>query len=98
MIKGAEDESEEWIPKHQNISFNSPVSPAFRESVRYGEQKLYVRGKELVGTRDPRTHEFSVRLCAMDVERSGQGLDLLVLIALCGALIERSVKGGLMEP
>jgi ATP-dependent Lon protease len=75
---------------------NSPVPPAFRESVRYGEQNLYVRAKELVGDRDPRAHEFSIQLRAMDVERSGQGLGLPVLIALCGSLIERSVKGGLI--
>jgi len=75
---------------------NSPVPPAFRESVRYGEQNLYVRAKELVGDRDPRGHEFSIQLRAMDVDRSGQGLGLPVLIALCGALIERSVKGGLI--
>ena len=75
---------------------NSPVPPAFRESVRYGEQNLYVRAKELVGDRDPRAHEFSIQLRAMDVERSGQGLGLPVLIALCSALIERSVKGGLI--
>lgn len=75
---------------------NAPVPPAFRESVRYGEQNLYVRAKELVGDRDPRAHEFSIQLRAMDAERSGQGLGLPVLIALCGALIERSVKGGLI--
>ncbi|MCL6447257.1 MAG: BREX system Lon protease-like protein BrxL [Armatimonadetes bacterium] len=75
---------------------NSPVPPAFRESVRYGEQNLYVRAKELVGDRDPRGHEFSIQLRAMDVDRSGRGLGLPVLIALCGALIERSVKGGLI--
>src|SRR5208337_726858 len=28
---------------------NAPVSPAFRESVRYGEQNLYTRAKDLVG-------------------------------------------------
>ncbi|AFV12390.1 putative ATP-dependent Lon protease [Thermacetogenium phaeum DSM 12270] len=75
---------------------NAPVPPAFRESVRYGEQNLYVRAKELVGDRDPRAHEFSIQLRAMDAERSGQGLGLPVLIALCSALIERSVKGGLI--
>ena len=32
---------------------NAPVPPAFRESVRYAEQNLYVRAKELVGDRDP---------------------------------------------
>lgn len=75
---------------------NAPVPPAFRESVRYGEQNLYIRAKELVGDRDPRAHEFSIQLRAMDVDRSGQGLGLAVLIALCSALIERSVKGGLI--
>ena len=75
---------------------NAPVPPAFRESVRYGEQNLYTRAKELVGDRDPRSHEFSVQLRAIDHDRSGQGLGLSVLVALCGGLIERSVKGGLI--
>ncbi len=75
---------------------NAPVPPAFRESVRYGEQNLYTRGKELVGDRDPRSHEYSVQLRAMDVERAGDGLGLPVLLALCSGLIERSTKGGLI--
>ena len=75
---------------------NTPVPPAFRESVRYGEQNLYVRAKELVGDRDPRSHEFSIQLRSMDIDSSGQGLGLAALIALCCGLIERSVKGGLI--
>jgi ATP-dependent Lon protease len=75
---------------------NAPVPPAFRESVRYGEQNLYTRSKELVGDRDPRAHEFSVQLRAMDADKAGGGLGLAVLIALCSGLLERSVKGGLI--
>jgi ATP-dependent Lon protease len=75
---------------------NTPIPPAFRESVRYGEQNLYVRAKELVGDRDPRSHEFSIQLRSMDIESSGQGLGLTALIALSCGLIERSVKGGLI--
>jgi ATP-dependent Lon protease len=75
---------------------NAPVPPAFRESVRCGEQNLYSRGKELVGDRDPRSHEFSLQLRAMDSDRSGHGLGLPVLVALCGSLMERSTKGGLI--
>jgi ATP-dependent Lon protease len=75
---------------------NAPVPPAFRESVRFGEQNLYTRAKELVGDRDPRGHEFSVQLRAIDADTSGQGVGLGVLAALCGALIERSLKGGLI--
>ena len=72
------------------------MPPSFRESVRYGEQNLYIRSKELVGDRDPRAHEFSIQLRAIDADTSGQGLGLAVLISLCGALIERSTKGGLI--
>jgi len=57
---------------------------------------IYIRAKELVGDRDPRAHEFSIQLRAMDVDHSGQGLGLPVLVALCSGLIERSVKGGLI--
>ncbi len=75
---------------------NAPIPPAFRESVRCGEQNLYSRAKELVGDRDPRSHEFTVQLRAMDTDRSGYGLGLPVLLALCGSLMERSTKGGLI--
>lgn len=75
---------------------NAPVPPAFRESVRFGEQNLYSQAKRLVGDRDPRGHEFSVQLRAMDTDRSGHGLGLPVLLALCGSLMERSTKGGLI--
>lgn len=73
---------------------NQPVPPAFRESVRIGEQNLYVRAKELVGDRDPREHEFSIQMRAMDAERSGAGLGVPVLVALCGALLGKNTRGG----
>ena len=75
---------------------NAPAPPAFRESARYAEQNLYAKARELVGDRDPRAHEFSVQLRAMDNERTGAGLGLPVLMALCGGLLEKSVKGGLI--
>ena len=75
---------------------NSPIPPAFRESVRYAEQNLYARAKELVGDRDPRSHEFSVQLRAMDNERTGAALGLPVLLSLCSGLLEKSIKGGLI--
>lgn len=73
---------------------NQPVPPAFRESVRIGEQNLYTRSKELVGDRDPREHEFSIQMRAMDADRSGVGVGLPVLIALCGALLGKNTRGG----
>ena len=75
---------------------NAPVPPAFRESVRYAEQNLYTRAKELVGDRDPRAHELSVQLRAMDNDRTGADVGLPALMALCSGLLEKSVKGGLI--
>ena len=75
---------------------NAPVPQPFRESARYAEQNLYTRARELVGDRDPRAHEFSVQLRAIDHDRSGASLGLPVLLALCGALLEKSLKGGLI--
>jgi len=75
---------------------NTPPPPAFRESVKVGEQNLYVLAKKIVGDRDPRAHEFSVQLRAMDADRTGAGLGLPVLVALSGALLERNTKGGLI--
>jgi len=75
---------------------NAPVPPAFRESVRYAEQNLYTRAKELVGDRDPRAHEFSVQLRAMDNDRTGAGVGLPALMALCSVLLEKSIRGGLI--
>jgi len=75
---------------------NTPPPPAFRESVKVGEQNLYTLAKKLVGDRDPRAHEFSIQLRAMDADRGGVGLGLPVLVALTGALLERNTKGGLI--
>jgi len=73
---------------------NQPPAAAFRESVKVGEQNLYTRAKELVGDRDPREHEFSIQMRAMDADRSGSGLGLPVLVALCGALLGKNTRGG----
>ena len=73
---------------------NHPVPPAFRESVRIGEQNLYARTGEFVHDRDPRSHEFSIQLRPFDADKSGNGLGLPVLVACVGALLERSTRGG----
>lgn len=75
---------------------NQPAPPAFKESVRCAEQNLYTRAKELVGDRDPRQHEFSIQLRAFDSAKSGAGVGVGVLLALCSSLLQKSVKGGLM--
>lgn len=75
---------------------NKPVPPAFKESMGYAEQNLYARARQLVGDKDPRHHEFTAQLRAFDVSKSGAKLGLASLIALCTALLKKSVRGGLI--
>src|SRR5947208_15238285 len=51
---------------------------------------------ELVGDRDPREHEYSVQLRAMDADKAGARLGLPVLVALCGSLLCRNTRGGMI--
>lgn len=75
---------------------NKPVPPAFRESMGYAEQNLYARAQQLVGDKDPRHHEFTAQLRAFDSAKAGGKLGLGCLVALCTALLKRSVRGGLI--
>lgn len=49
-----------------------------------------------MGDRDPRGHEFAIQLRAMDNDKSGAGISLPAMIALCSGLLERSLRGGLI--
>ena len=75
---------------------NRPAPSQFQESVRYAEQNLYSKSKELVGDRVPRAHEFSIQLRAFDASKSGNGMGMAVLISLCSSLLEKNTKGGLV--
>lgn len=75
---------------------NRPAPQQFQESVRYAEQNLYSKAKELLGDRDPRSTEFSLQLRAFDASKSGNGMGMGVLMGMCSAILERSTKGGLV--
>jgi len=75
---------------------NKPAPPQFQESVRFAEQNLYSKSKELIGDRDPRSHEFSIQLRAFDASKSGNGMGMAVLIGMCSAVLEKNIKGGLV--
>lgn len=73
----------------------SPPAP-FRESVKIAEQNLYTRSRELVGDRNPKEHEFAVQIRSFDAAKNGSQVGVSVLIALCSALLGRSLKGGII--
>jgi len=75
---------------------NKPIPPAFRESIGCAEQNLYARASQLVGDKDPRHHEFTTQLRAFDASKSGAKIGVAALVALCTALLKKSVRGGLI--
>ncbi len=75
---------------------NKPVPPAFRESMGFAEQNLYARPQQLIGDKDPRQHEFTAQLRAFDAAKTGGKIGVACLIALCTAVLKRSVRGGLI--
>jgi len=75
---------------------NKPVPPAFSESIKQAEQNLLARAHELVGDRDPRRTEFTVQLRAFDAAKTGSALGVPALLALSSALLEKSLRGGMI--
>lgn len=75
---------------------NQPPPSAFKESLRYAEQNLYARASELVGDREPRSHEFTVQLRSFDAAKQGGQTGIGSLVALCSALLKKPVRGGLI--
>ena len=75
---------------------NRPAPAPFQESVRYAEQNLYSKSRELLGDREPRSHEFSIQLRAFDAAKSGSGVGMAVLVGLCSSILEKHIKGGLV--
>ena len=75
---------------------NKPVPQAFQKSVRFAQQNLYSHAVQLVGDRDPRGHEFSLQLRSFDASKKGAKLGVPAFIAMCSALLKKSVRGGLI--
>jgi ATP-dependent Lon protease len=75
---------------------NRPAPQPFQESVRFAEQNLYAQAKLLIGDRDPRSHEFSIQLRAFDISKNGGSLGLPILLAMSSALLQKSLKSGLV--
>ncbi len=74
---------------------NKPIPPAFKESMSVAESNLYSRANSLVGDNDPRHREFTVQLRAFDAAKSGSKIGVACLVALCGAMLRKSTRGGL---
>jgi ATP-dependent Lon protease len=75
---------------------NKPTPTKFRESADVAIQNLYSKAQVLVGDRDPKSHEFNIQLRAFDASKSGSSLGVATLLGLGSALLQKSLKGGMV--
>ncbi len=75
---------------------NQAAPAPLRESFKVAEQNLIAQGRRLVGDRDPREHNLTAQVRAIDTAKSGAGLGLPILLALASAMLQRSIRGGLI--
>ena len=75
---------------------NQAAPATLRESFKVAEQNLIAQARLLVGDRDPREHNLTTQVRALDTAKSGAGLGMPILLALASAMLQRSVRGGLI--
>src|SRR5690625_1225783 len=75
---------------------NQAAPATLRESFKVAEQNLIAQARQLVGDRDPREHNLTAQVRALDAAKTGAGLGLPILLALASAMLQRSIRGGLI--
>jgi ATP-dependent Lon protease len=75
---------------------NQAAPAPLRESFKVAEQNMIAQARGLVGDRDPREHNLTAQVRAIDTAKSGAGLGLPILLALASAMLQRSIRGGLI--
>lgn len=76
------------------LNLGSPAE--LRESFLLAEGNLLAQSRGLLGDRDPREHELTVQVRALDAAKAGAGLSLPITLAMASAVLQRSIKGGLI--
>ena len=75
---------------------NQAAPAPLRESFKVADQNLVAQAAALVGDRDPREHNLTAQVRAFDASKSGAGLGMPILLAMASAMLQRSVRGGLI--
>jgi ATP-dependent Lon protease len=80
-----------------NVKITNVGAPgSLRESVQTAYQNLLARNRDLIGDRDAKQRELNIQVRAMDTPKSGALLGMPILLAFCSAILQKSLKGGLL--
>jgi DNA-binding MarR family transcriptional regulator len=74
---------------------NRMPSAALRESLKSAKEYLYLHAAELLGARNPKTHELIVEVHPLDGKQASCSA-LGLLLALCSCLSKKPLRGGLI--
>jgi DNA-binding MarR family transcriptional regulator len=75
---------------------NESPSATLRASVTAAREFLYAHARELLGARNPTSHELRVEVRALKGKKADGSVGVGLLLALCSALLEKPLRGGLV--
>jgi MarR family transcriptional regulator, organic hydroperoxide resistance regulator len=75
---------------------NEAPSAALRACVKSAKDYLYLHASELVGSRNPKSHELTVEVHPLEGSKVGGSFGVGLLLALCSSLLKKQLRGGLI--
>jgi DNA-binding MarR family transcriptional regulator len=75
---------------------NEAPSAALRASVKTAKNYLYRHAADLVGARNPKSHELAVEVHPFDGRKVGGCCSVGLLLAFCSSLLRKQLRGGLV--
>jgi MarR family transcriptional regulator, organic hydroperoxide resistance regulator len=75
---------------------NEPASAALRASVKAAKDYLYQHAADLVGARNPKSHELKVEVHPLNGRKVGGSFAVALLLAFCSALLKKQLRGGVV--
>jgi DNA-binding MarR family transcriptional regulator len=75
---------------------NEGPPAALRAGIKAAKDFLYLHAADLVGARNPRSHELIVEVHPLDGRKIGGSFGVGLLLALCSALLKKQLRGGLV--
>jgi MarR family transcriptional regulator, organic hydroperoxide resistance regulator len=75
---------------------NEPPPAALRAGVKTAVDYLYVHARDLVGARNPKSHELTVKIHPLNGSKVGGPFGVGLLLAFCSSLLKKQLRGGLV--
>ncbi len=75
---------------------NEPPPAALRAGVKAATDYLYLHAYDLVGARNPKSHELTVEVHPLNGSKLGGPFGVALLLAFCSSLLKKQLRGGLV--